>query len=99
MYSTYPIPKIILTHTATHPDGVTGKVLCTLVTGGNLAWVGAASSVFTLVAIAMERYCAVKYPLVNKGKLTRHRLKVCHWVSAMDEKMIPQCYYKSIENS
>ncbi|KAL9957221.1 hypothetical protein ACROYT_G038832 [Oculina patagonica] len=33
-------------------------------------------SVVTLVAIAIERYYAVMYPLGNKGKLTKRKLKV-----------------------
>ena len=56
---------------------MTGKILCILLTGGNLAWVGASSSVVTLVAIAVERYYAVIYPHGNKGKLTIRKLKVC----------------------
>ena len=71
-------------HTFTHPDGMTGKVLCNLVTGGNLAWVGSGASVFTLVAIAIERYHAVVHPLRAKYKLAICKLKVylkllCLW--------------------
>ena len=64
-------------HTFTHPNGMTGKVLCNLVTGGNLAWVGSGASVFTLVAIAIERYHAVVHPLRAKYKLAICKLKVC----------------------
>ena len=70
VYSAFLLPKAILRQTSTHPDGTTGKVLCTLLTEGNFSWVGAGSSVFTLVAIAIERYYAVVYPHGNKGKLT-----------------------------
>ena len=70
-------PRLIFVHTFTHPDGVTGAVLCRLLTGGDLGWVGGAVSVFTLVAIATERYYAVLYPYANKGRLTDLRLKVC----------------------
>lgn len=76
MYSIFLTPELILSHISTHPEGVTGKVLCTLTTDGNLAWVGGASSVITLVAIATERYYAVIYPHGNKGKLTMRKLKV-----------------------
>lgn len=75
IYSTYPIPKIALSHSSIDPDEVTGKVLCTL-SDGSLALLGAASSVVTLVAIATERYFAVIHPHENKGKLTTHKLKV-----------------------
>ena len=75
--ATFLGPRNIFMHIFTHPDGVTGDVLCKLLTGGNLAWIGAAVSVFTLVAIAIERYCAVLYPYENKGRLTNRKLKVC----------------------
>ena len=69
-------PKYILIHTFTHPDRLPGTVLCRLLTGGSLSWVGGASSVFTLVVIAIERYYAVMHPYGNKGKLTNRKLKV-----------------------
>ena len=78
IYSIFLVPTLILKHTSAHPVGLTGRVLCGLLTGGNFAWIGAASAVVTLVAIAMERYYAVIYPHGNKGKLTTRRLKVCH---------------------
>lgn len=70
---------IILSHFFMHPDGMTGTLFCKLLTGGNLTWTGGAASVFTLVAIAFERYYAVMYPYCNKGKLTYNKLKV--WIS------------------
>ena len=76
MYASFVTPQNILSHTFTHPDGVAGTVLCKLLTGGNFAWVGAASSVFTLANISIERYYAVMYPLGNKGKLTERKLMV-----------------------
>ena len=51
-------PQYVFMHLFTHPDGVTGTVLCRLLTGSNVAWVGAATSVFTLVVIAIERNIA-----------------------------------------
>ena len=80
MYSTFMIPSIILRHNVSHPEGVAGRVLCVLLTGRNLAWVGAFASVFTLIAIATERYFVVLYPHGNNGKLTMRKLKVCHFV-------------------
>ena len=76
LYATLLTPKVILRYTFTHPEAVTGTILCRLVTGGNFGWVGGASSAFTLLAISLERYYTVMYPLGNKGKLTKRKLKV-----------------------
>jgi len=78
LYGAFMAPRIFLKLNVTHPDGVTGTVLCKLLTDGNVAWVGATSSFVTLVAIAIERYYAVTYPLGNRGKLTKRKLKVCN---------------------
>ncbi|KAL9957312.1 hypothetical protein ACROYT_G038935 [Oculina patagonica] len=75
MIATFHVPEYILSHTFTHPDGMTGTMLCKLLTGGNFTWVGAASSVFTLVAISAERYYAVTYPRGIRGKITTGKLK------------------------
>jgi len=77
MVATFFAPMHISIHTFNHPDGVTGTIICRLFTGGSFAWVGGASSAFTLVAVATERYYAVNYPHGNKGKLTKQKLKVC----------------------
>ena len=69
-------PKFILNRIFTHPDGVAGKALCRFLTGGTLGWYGGVSSAFTLMAIAIERFYAVMYPLGNKGNLTKRKLKV-----------------------
>lgn len=69
-------PQYIFMHMFTHPGGLAGNVLCRLLTGSNVAWVGGAASVFTLVVIAIERYSAVMDPFGNKGRLTKRRLKV-----------------------
>ncbi|KAL9957294.1 hypothetical protein ACROYT_G038911 [Oculina patagonica] len=90
LVATFFIPFHVLIHTFNHPDGVIGRVLCSLVTGGSFAWVGGACSAFTLVAIAVERYYAVNYPLVNKGKLTNAKLKVIipvSWIFALIMEM------------
>ena len=76
MVAIFFAPMYIFINTFTHPDGVTGTVLCRLLTGGSLAWVGGACSAFTLVAIACERYYAVNCPYDNRGKLTDTKLKV-----------------------
>ena len=74
-YATFNIPQLVISHINGHPEGVAGRVLC-IFRNGLLAWVGEYASVFTLVAIATERYYAVIYPLGNKGKLTIRKLKV-----------------------
>ena len=76
MVAVFFSPLHIFVHTFTHPDGVAGDVLCKILTGGNLGWLGGTSSAFTLVAVAVERYYAVNYPHGNKGKLTQGKLKV-----------------------
>ena len=77
MVAAFFAPQYIFFRTFTHPDGVTGDVLCRLLTDANFGWVGGAASVFTLVAIAIERYYAVVYPYGNKGKLTSRKIKAC----------------------
>ena len=76
MVATFFAPMHVFIHTFTHPDGFTGAMLCKFLKGGTFAWIGAASSVFTLIAISVERYYAVNYPYGNKGKLTNNKLKV-----------------------
>ncbi|KAL9953674.1 hypothetical protein ACROYT_G041127 [Oculina patagonica] len=86
MFATFIIPQHILTKAFTHPVGVSGTVLCRVLTGGNLAWVGAASSAVTLVFIATERYFSVTSPVSNKGKLTKQKLKMIipgSWIFAL----------------
>lgn len=70
------VPNVFFKLTFNHPEGVTGTVLCKLLTGGNVAFVGSTSSFVTLAAVAIERYYVVMYPLGDKGKLTKRKLKV-----------------------
>ena len=64
------IPPCILNHFIEQPSGITGDLLCTVITGGALGWIAAVASSFLLVAIAFERYNATVYPLQT---LTRGR--------------------------
>lgn len=80
IFATFLTPRFILSQFFTHPVGLTGTVLCRLLTGGTLGWVGGASSAFTLMAIAIERYYAVMYPLVNKGRLTKQKIRVSRFL-------------------
>ena len=72
-YVTFVTPTIFLSHDVDHPKGI----LCAVVTGEGLAWIGAEASLFTVVAVAFERYFAVVHPYGNRGKLTFHKVKVC----------------------
>lgn len=76
LFATFITPKVIVSLNLRQPNGVTGLVLCKLLTGGNLAWIPGITSVFTLVAISFERYYTVVYPLDPNRKLTQHKLKV-----------------------
>ena len=77
--------QFIITPVIKHPGGSTGDILCKLVTGGVPGWVGAVASIFTLVAIAIERYYAVIFPHRRRGKLTTTKLlifAVVSWIIA-----------------
>lgn len=77
MVALFITPRFIWSHFFIHPDGIAGTLLCKLLTSGNLTWVGGAASIFTMVAIAFERYYAVIYPHSKRGKLTYNKVKVC----------------------
>ena len=106
LYATFIAPKVVFKLTnVNHPDGVTGTVLCKLLTDGNVAWTGSASSFVTLAAIAIERYYAVMYPRGNKGKLANFKLKVGHLdikTIFKNRKPLP-CFYRvlvdTVENT
>ena len=69
-----------------HPGGSTGDLLCKFVTGGVPGWIGAVASVFSLVAIAIERYYAVMLPHSQRGKLTKTKVvafAVVSWILAL----------------
>ena len=95
------LPQFIFLSSSGHPDGASGSILCRLVTGGTLAYIGGVASVVTLVAIATERYNAVIHPLENRGKLTDRKMKVrsenvVHWsgnsVKGQENKRgMPRC--------
>ncbi|XP_074608803.1 galanin receptor 2a-like isoform X2 [Acropora palmata] len=68
--------RFTLIHAYNHPDGKVGTILCKLLTGGTFGWIGSCASVFTMVAIAIERYYAVTRPLGNRATFTKDSLKV-----------------------
>ncbi|XP_029191775.2 tachykinin-like peptides receptor 86C [Acropora millepora] len=74
--------RFVVVHFIKHPTGISGAILCK---SHNFTWVGGAVSVFTLLAIAFERYYAVIFPHGNKGKLTFKKLKIfipISWICA-----------------
>ena len=78
--------QFIITPVLTHPEYMPGDLLCKFVTGGVLGWVGAVASVFSLVAIAIERYCAVMYPHSHRSKLKKTKIAIfaiVSWVLAL----------------
>ena len=90
LYAAFIAPNTFVKLASIHPDGVTGTVLCKVLTGGNLAWVAGTSSVVTLVAIAAERYYAVIYPIGSIGKLTKCKLKVRQLLSINTNYLITE---------
>lgn len=69
-------PRFVFLDTFTHPHGTSGTWLCKIITGGNITWTAGACSVFTLVAIAFERYYAIMYPYSDRGKMTIKKLNI-----------------------
>ena len=78
--------QFIITPVLAHPGGGTGDLLCKFITGGVPGWVGAVASVFSLVAIAIERYYAVILPHSPRGKLTMKKVIIfvaLSWILAL----------------
>ena len=70
----FQIPRHFVYGFYDHPDGIAGDILCKFFSYGNLSWVGSGAGVFTLSAIAWERYNAIMKPLsrfsLRKTKIT-----------------------------
>lgn len=75
VFAIFIAPSVLLRLTSFHPEGMIAAGLCKFVTGGNVGWIGAVSSIFSLIAIAVERYYSVIYPF--RWNLTKPKLKVC----------------------
>ncbi|XP_032221498.2 QRFP-like peptide receptor [Nematostella vectensis] len=69
-------PTFIFKGAYTHPGGLAGDVLCSLVTGESFAWMGGYASALFLVAIAIERFYAVTNPHSNLVSITNSNLKI-----------------------
>lgn len=76
MVALFIVPRFIFVLLFKHPGGMTGTVLCKLLTGGNLIWIGSAATAFTLVVVAVERYHAVVNSHSNQGQLTARQVEV-----------------------
>lgn len=75
-FATFVAPNHILKKAFTHPSGAIGSAICKILTSGNMAWVGAASSSVTLVVIAVERYYTVMCPVGSRAKLNKRKVKI-----------------------
>ncbi|XP_072170614.1 allatostatin-A receptor-like [Diadema setosum] len=67
----------------TVPSSVLGQLYCKVVYTSMFLWVSFDASIFTLTAIAVERYIAVAYPFHFKHLLTRKRVItviVANWI-------------------
>lgn len=70
----------------THPSGVAGDAMCKILTGYNILFLFATVSVYTLVAIAYERYYAICNPLSSRAVATPQRAKhvvVIIWIFSL----------------
>lgn len=100
LYALLIAPKLIVSLNSKHPEGTGGSVLCLLITGGAFAWVAALCAIYTLVAIAVERYYAVTDPYGKKWNLTKRKLKVmiiAFWILAAIA-CIPNTMYMRVNN-
>ncbi|XP_071500766.1 galanin receptor 2b-like [Diadema antillarum] len=73
-----PLPQAL-----TVPSSVLGQVYCKVVYTSMFLWTSFDASIFTLTAIAVERYIAVAYPFQFKRLVTRKRVIiviVANWI-------------------
>lgn len=54
--------QYVIKWTYRHPKGTAGDYMCRFISGGTFVWIGGAASVFSLTAIAAERYLTVVRP-------------------------------------
>ncbi|XP_068753067.1 tachykinin-like peptides receptor 86C [Montipora capricornis] len=73
IYPTFLSTFFIYRHSFNNPDAMLGNAICLSLR--KLAWIGGDSSVFTMIAIARERYWAVVHPYSIQRKLTWRKLK------------------------
>ncbi|XP_071500771.1 allatostatin-A receptor-like [Diadema antillarum] len=72
----HPMPRTV-------PSSVLGQLYCKVVYTSMFLWISFNASIFTLTAIAVERYIAVAYPFHFKNFITRKRVVIvitCSWI-------------------
>jgi hypothetical protein len=74
LFAVFVVPRYVLNHAFNHPTGLNGDFLCKFLTGGVLIWVGGAASVFSLLLIALDRYCAVVHPHRHGRRISTAKL-------------------------
>ncbi|XP_020905383.1 QRFP-like peptide receptor [Exaiptasia diaphana] len=82
----FVIPRYIVIHAYRHPRDLPGDILCRVVTGGSLIWVGGAASVFTLLVIAVDRYHAVVQPHSLRHRIALKRIPcvvISCWITSL----------------
>ena len=79
------LPRFLLSDIGDLSPGKTADILCKALLLGNLGWVGAISSIFSLVLIAVERFYVVAKPPSSRHRITTKRMRifipVC-WITA-----------------
>ena len=70
------IPRFYLEGAIAHLQGEAADFLCRIIILGNLGWIAAISSIYSLVLIAIERYHVIAKPLGNRHRLTNKQLRV-----------------------
>ena len=70
------LPRFLLSDIVDLSPGNTADILCKALLLGNLGWVGAISSIFSLVLIAVERFYVVAKPLNSLCRITTKRLRI-----------------------
>ncbi|XP_068755126.1 neuropeptide FF receptor 1-like isoform X2 [Montipora capricornis] len=71
---TFLFTSFVYHHSLNNPDAIPGNAICLSLS--TLAWIGGYCSLFTLIALATERYWAVVHPHSIQRKLTWRKLKV-----------------------
>lgn len=74
LLAVFVLPRYVFNHAFQHPKGIEGDFLCRFLSGGALIWVGGAASVFSLLLIAVDRFCAVVYPHRHDRRISIEKL-------------------------
>lgn len=74
LLAVFVLPRYVFNHAFRHPTGIEGDFLCKFLSGGALIWVGGAASVFSLLLVAVDRFCAVVYPHRHDRRISTAKL-------------------------